>query len=182
MQWYGTAQATSNTAGVRRLGSVQSQIDSSLVLDKTGTAVTKDDIDNITIQCSLAGGKPTIIMCHPMLAVQLSKIFEGFIDRDVGNSREYSSVVDLYTNGVGHFEIVQNDLVKFDKDTNVGDILILDPTMWEVAVYRNFRTYDLAKTGDNDSKQILIEAGLKNKNQFSSCMITNVLAGTAPSA
>ena len=43
--------------------------------------------------------------------------------------------------------------------------LLLDSDLWAVAFLRNFVTWDLAKTGDTERKQILVEYTLEARNE-----------------
>ena len=47
------------------------------------------------------------------------------------------------------------------------DVFVLDTEMWSVDNYRPYFTQDLAKTGDNSKKQMLVEWTLKSSEQSS---------------
>jgi len=41
----------------------------------------------------------------------------------------------------------------------------LDYDFWDIAYLRNFQTTDLAKTGDSMSKMLVVEYGLRARNE-----------------
>ena len=54
------------------------------------------------------------------------------------------------------------------RNIRTRDVLVLDRDMWEVAYLRPFSTNDLAKTGDSERKQVIVEYTLKALNEKSS--------------
>jgi hypothetical protein len=54
------------------------------------------------------------------------------------------------------------------RQVRARDALVIDRNMWEVAYLRPFTTHDLAKTGDTERKQLLVEFTFKALNEKSS--------------
>ena len=54
------------------------------------------------------------------------------------------------------------------------DVYILDMDHWAMGVLRDFKTVDLAVTGDSQRQMLIYEAGLMSKNQKSSGYLANV--------
>jgi hypothetical protein len=127
-------------------------------------ALLTDVVEDIWEQ----GGDPSIIMCG---AFQKSKI-TGF----TGNATKYKDVtdktivnaVDVYVSDYGELTVVPNRLMETDK------VYVLQPDMFSVDYYRDFQTTDLAKTGDSDSKQMLVEYTLCSKNEKASGAILDL--------
>ena len=174
----GTAQAAAagTASAARKTGSFQSQLDSSVVTDLAKAAITEDDIADILTTLYENGGTPTMIMCHPRIKRYLSKVL--LVDKisDVGNEDKLkvSMGVTRYVGDFGAVDIVPNRLCRYDSTEKVGDILVIDPAMWEVVTYREWKKDPLAKTGDSIREQILCEKGLKNRNFKGSGLLTNV--------
>jgi hypothetical protein len=54
------------------------------------------------------------------------------------------------------------------------NILVLDMDYWTVATLRGFQSFDLAKTGDSNKKQILTELTLVANNEKSSGKVVDI--------
>ena len=53
---------------------------------------------------------------------------------------------------------------------------VLDPEYASVAYLRPFRTFDIAKTGDSDKKEMVVEYGLRIKSEKAHACIANIIA------
>ena len=174
----GQAAAAGTSATARKTAGYQAQIDAANVLDKAGVAVTEADIQEVLVRLFEAGANPDVIMCHPRLRVALTNILSDKTGRirDLQASKKLVNSITVYESDVGTVEIHNNIFCKYDSGTGIGDILIFDSSMWSEEVLRSYKVEDLAKTGDADRKQLIVEKGLKNKNFKSSALITNVKA------
>lgn len=119
----------------------------------------------------VAGGDPSILMCGAKQKAAIT----GF-DGNTANSRKftdaeakkYINAVDVYVSDYGELNVVPNRLMQNDI------VLILQPDMWSVDYYRDFQTTDLAKTGDFESKQLLVEYTLCSKNEAASGVVRDL--------
>ena len=93
-----------------------------------------------------------------------------------GNATKYKDVtdktivnaVDVYVSDYGELTVVPNRLMETDK------VYVLQPDMFSVDYYRDFQTTDLAKTGDSEEKQMLVEYTLCSKNEKASGVILDL--------
>lgn len=139
-----------------------------LPTDGTARAFTEALLTDVVEDIWVQGGDPSIIMCG---AFQKSKI-TAF----TGNATKYKDVtdktivnaVDVYVSDYGELTVVPNRLMETDK------VYVLQPDMFSVDYYRDFQTTDLAKTGDSDSKQMLVEYTLCSKNEKASGAILDL--------
>ncbi|MEK0326371.1 MAG: DUF5309 family protein [Nitrosopumilus sp.] len=53
-------------------------------------------------------------------------------------------------------------------------MLVLEMDMWVMSTLRDFQTFDLAKTGDTDRKELLIEYTLEAKNEAASGIVAGL--------
>lgn len=175
----GTTQAKAITSGARMTASFQAQVHTDNIIDKSSSAVTAADLDEVLTRIFEAGGTPEYVMCHPRVRNALVKVLseKGFVQRDISDKKTLVNDIQVYVSPVGEVRLVNNDLVKFDKASRVGDIIIFDSSMWSVETLRPYRLEDLAKTGDAEARLLVVECGLKNKNQKSAGIIRNVLVG-----
>jgi hypothetical protein len=118
------------------------------------------------------GGMPSLIVCPPRLKQKISRDFAGIATRFKnvnGNKQtEIVSGVDLYVSDFGEHEIVASRLVRSSV------IFFLDPTMLNFAYLRPLKSWDLAKTGDSDKKQMLCEGTLMVRNPKAHAKICDV--------
>lgn len=159
----GTAQTTPGYSG----GTVAAPTDSTVA----GTA-TENALKKVIQECWTQGGEPKVLMVGPATKAKISGSFNGIATRyrEVPGMQQGAIVsgVDLYISDFGEHEIVPN---RFMRDQN---ILVLDMDYWTVASLRGFQSFDLAKTGDSNKKQILTELTLVSNNQAASGKVTDI--------
>lgn len=115
-------------------------------------------------------------MCHPRLRLALTKALSKERVRNIDSGTSTVNSISAYTSDVGDVKIVTNLFVKYDAGTKVGDILVMDPSMWSEEVLVDYKLDELAKTGLSDKRMLSVEKGLKNKNFKASGLITKVKA------
>lgn len=159
----GTAQTTPGYSG----GTVAAPTDSTVA-----GSVTEANLKAIIQACWTAGGDPGVLMVGAATKSKISGSFNGIATRyrEVPGSQQGAIVsgVDLYISDFGEHEIVPN---RFMRDQN---ILVLDMDYWTVASLRGFQSFDLAKTGDSNKKQILTELTLVSNNEKASGKVTDI--------
>lgn len=131
--------------------------------DGTQRALTESLLKTVIASIWDAGGEPTVIMVGSFNKQQI----DGF----TGGNTRYNDIsgntivasVDVYKSSLaGTLKIVPNRFMR------TRDCLVLDMTKWAMSSYRDFRTKDLASTGDYTSKQILAEYALEASNEAAS--------------
>ena len=158
--WYSTnttfGSAGSTTATVQTAGAI--------------TGGTDVPLTEAVLKASLAsawnaGGDPDCIMVGSNNKQVISG-FTGNATRMKGaEDKTLVAAVDIYDSDFGTLEIKPN---RFQNATTVH---ILQTDMWEVAYLRPVRMSPLAKDGDSERKQILVEWTLVAKNQAASAAI-----------
>lgn len=78
------------------------------------------------------------------------------------DSKKVVNVVDVYMTPWGMVDFVMS------REMRSRDVLALDMSMWKIPVARGFVVEPLAKTGDNDKKQMLTEFTLECCNEAAS--------------
>lgn len=116
------------------------------------------------------GGKANKIMCNGSMKQAISKKFVGRatqVQLDSSASK-ISQSVDFYETDFGSYTIVPNRWFKADA------VFIYDPAMYSLAYLRGFKQYPLAKTGDSEKRQLLVEYTLRVNNEKSGALIRDV--------
>ena len=140
------------------------------------SAITEGRLKSAIALAWADGGDPTIIMCNAALKMTLSG-FTGIATRykDV-NGNEPAAIIgaaDVYVSDFGTHYIVANRFMP------AGNVYVLDMDYWEIAYLRPVQQFDLAKTGDSESKQILAEYTLVARNPNASAKVCGMAAFTA---
>jgi len=182
--------AAGNASTARTLGGLQTWLNSNYSGGSGGTAgslgttarVTGTDraftaaILNGVIQSTYTnGGSPTILMVTPAQKV-VASTFAGIATRfkDVSGNVQAAIIgaADVYVSDFGTISIVPN---RFIPNTDNDDVaFLLDPEMAAVAYLRPFQTNELAKTGDADLTQLLVEYTLEVRSQAAHGIIADL--------
>lgn len=137
--------------------------------DGTKIAFTEARVKNVLQKCYTAGGKPDTIMLPP-LAKQTFSTFTGNATRmDKSEDSKLFASVDVYVSDFGEIKALPN------RSQRVRDVFVLEADKWAVAYFRPFHTIDLAKTGDADRKQILVEYCLESRSPKASGAVYDIL-------
>ena len=115
-----------------------------------------------------AGGNPTMIMVGPFNKQKLSGFTGNSTRFDAGADATLYTSVDVYASDFGQLQVVPN---RFSRDR---DAWVLDMDYWGVAFLRDFTMHDIAKTGDADKRQLLVEATLESRNEAASGVVADV--------
>jgi hypothetical protein len=161
------AAGTSTTA--RATGSVGAWITTNAVAS-TGGVVSEDDIKEVMEMCWEAGAKPDILMCDGVIKQAISALSQSVSElRTAANDKSPAYVVaavDIYVSDFGNLKIVPNRLMPAET------AYFLDYSFWDIAYLRPFMTHDLARTGDSEAQQLIVEYGLRSKNEEANGKVT----------
>ena len=168
--WLSTNETHLGTSGAT-VGFVTSTGLVTAVTDgSTPVATTETHLKSIIQACWTAGGDPNVIMVGPTTKQEFSA-FSGIATLFQNVDKTQGTIIggaDLYISDFGRHTIVPN---RFSRDATA---LILDMSMWAVAFLRPMHTFDLAKTGDADSKVVLAEYTLESRNEAASGKIADI--------
>lgn len=113
----------------------------------------------------VSGGTPKVLMCGPVNRSKVSSSMTGIATRnfDISNApaKPMASIasVDVYVSDYGTLTVIPN---RFQRER---DAWILDFDYVSFAYLRPFKVEKLAKTGDAEKRQLIVEWGLKVKNE-----------------
>jgi hypothetical protein len=163
------AQAPSPGASgtARATGSVGAWITSNAVV---GTVVSEDDIKEVMETCWEAGASPDILMCDGVIKQAISALSQSVSElRTAANDKSPAYVVaavDVYVSDFGNLKIVPSRLMPAET------AYFLDYSFWDIAYLRPFMTHDIARTGDSISQMLVVEYGLRAKNEAANGKVT----------
>jgi len=185
-----TVKSNGNSSTARVLGGLQTWLNTNYSGGTSGTAgatgatarVTGTDraftstILNTVIQSTYsAGGSPTLLLVTPaqkVVASTFTGIATRFRDVPAAQQAQIVAAADVYVGDFGVLQIVPD---RFIPNADADDTaFLLDPEMAAVAYLRPFQTLELAKTGDADVTQLLVEYTLEVKNEAAHGIISDL--------
>jgi hypothetical protein len=196
-----TASAGSSSTA-RTLGGLQAWLNSNASLGTSGTAGNNGTTARVSgtdrtfteaiLKANVksvyeAGGDPSILMVTPS-AKQTVSTFAGIAgQRYMAPSNSATTIIgsaDVYLSDFGTLNVVPNRFMTADVSGNVGTggagqddgevAFVLDPEYASVAYLRPFATNELAKTGDSEKTQLLVEYTLEVKNESAHGIIADI--------
>lgn len=121
----------------------------------TQRAFTEAQVKDVLQQCFTAGGEPDTIMMPPA-AKQTFSGFTGNATRmDKSEDAKLYASVDFYVSDFGTLQAVPNRFMA------TRDVFLLQADKLAVAYLRPFQTVELAKTGDAEQREIIVEYTLE---------------------
>ena len=138
-------------------------------VDGTQTVFTQADFDSLMQEIWVQGGKAS--------SVYLSSFQMNLALGFTGNNNQRSTVqagdekviksLDVYVTPWGTVEFIPS------RENRSRDVWVMQDDMWAVAVLRGTKNVELAKTGDNSTRQVVTELTLISKNEKASGTVTD---------
>jgi len=130
----------------------------------TLTAFSQTKFDDVMQQIWTSGGKPDSVY---LSAYQMNKAL-GF----AGNNNQRSNITAEAEKVIKHMAVYVTPwgTVEFKptRENRSRDVFIMQDDMWAVGILRPTRNTELAKTGDNEKRQVITELTLVCKNEKAS--------------
>lgn len=171
------AEVTGDATTARELGGIEAWINTNTVVGATGTAGSLGNtarVDGTNVAFSEAnlktvlrgcwdnGGDPDCLMVGSFVKTVASG-FTGNATRFKGaEDATLQAAIDIYQHDFGEIEIIPN---RFQVAESA---LVLQKDMWAVAYLRPVQIVNLAKTGDSERRQIIVEYSLESRNELAS--------------
>lgn len=176
-------QAADSSSGLRKTGSLLSFLKTNVDLadgdgganpsystlpddtrtdDGTPRDFTEDMLKNVVQKCWVEGATPKILMVGPTNKQRVSG-FSGIAESRYNVEGNKPSTIiaaaDIYVSDFGNLSVVPN---RFQRGR---DAFVLDPEYAEMVYLRPYKQEKLAKTGDAEKRMMLVEWGLKVKQE-----------------
>lgn len=128
--------------------------------DGTARALQESQVEAVLALAWSNGGNPTIGILNSFQKRKFASFSGSSTKTSNGDAKKVVNSVDIYIDPLGN-EVRLVPCRQCPTDV----IYFVDPEMAKFAVLRDFRQYDLAKTGDSERKQIIVEATLEVCNE-----------------
>ncbi|MBT9571101.1 MAG: DUF5309 domain-containing protein [Pseudomonas umsongensis] len=117
----------------------------------TAIAFTEARLKDVLQKCFTAGGDPDSILLPPG-AKQTFSTFTGNATRfDKSEDAKLFASVDVYVSDFGELKAIPSRF----QDAN--DVFVLQADKWSISYLRPFSTIELAKTGDAEQRELVVE-------------------------
>lgn len=184
--------AAGNSSTARTLGGLQAWLSTNAVLGATGTAgsggttarvsgtdaaFTETMLKSAVKDAFEQGGNPSVLMVTPTQK-QVVSGFAGIAAQRYEAPKNAATTIigaaDVYLSDFGTLSVVPNRFMTADTNDNGEVAFVLDPEYAAVAYLRPFQTNELAKTGDSEKTQLLVEYTLEVKNEKAHAIIADL--------
>lgn len=149
-----TSFDTSSTVGANATTDVNARTDGDVRL------FIESYLDDVMESAADNGGEPSMLVLPSNSKRRVSKDFVGR-----SNSREQVTVGTINSKVTVYMSDFGDLAVFYERFMRKRDVFCIDPGMMATAFLRPFRTWELAKTGDSERRQILAEATLEVRNE-----------------
>ncbi len=187
-----TVAAAGNATTARTLGGLQTWLNSNYVggtngvAGSLGTTARVSGTDAAFSEAMLKtavksaftnGGNPTVLMTTPTQKVNVSAFTGVAAQRYMATGDKPTTIIgaaDVYLSDFGTLSVVPNRFMTADSGDSGEQAFVLDPEYAAVAYLRPFQTNELAKSGDADVTQLLVEYTLEVRNQAAHAIIADL--------
>ncbi|NBW18456.1 MAG: head protein [Caulobacteraceae bacterium] len=157
--------------GYTAAGTVTAATDASSTNQRT---FTETRLKAVIQQCWSSGGNPNLVIVGPVNK-QKASAFAGITTKytDFGNAGSSTSLTivaaaDMYLSDFGKLKIVPN---RFSRERTA---MVIDPEYWSIHYLRPFAVNPIAKVGDSERRQMLVEFTLCSRNQRASGVVADL--------
>ncbi len=121
-------------------------------------------LDGVIQECWDNGGNPTQIQAGPSQKTNLSG-FDGVGARRTDSAdRTIIATADVYVSNFGTLNVIPNRYIR--KTATVDrEVFVIDPEYIKFATLRPWQSFELAKSGDSDKREMLVEWTLEVCNE-----------------
>jgi len=143
-----------------------------------GTDITTDGVQTPFLESMLEevidaiwteGGDPDIIMAGSFNKRTLTGFAGNSSEQSIERStKKIINAVSVYESDYGTMKVVPNRFVRS------RDVLVYQSSFWKIGDLRGMQNKEIAKTGDSNKRQVLMEAGLMACNNLSSGIIADL--------
>lgn len=134
----------------------------------TDIAITEARLKNAIQKAWTSGGNPDTILCTAFNKQAISSFSGNGTRLIAADSNKLNAAYEIYVSDFGSHKVVPSRYMETDQ------VLVLDTSLWKMAVLRDFQVKDLAINGDVIRKQLLIEATLEACNEKGNAIVADV--------
>lgn len=137
----------------------------------TANAITEAGIKTVLRECFDNGGSPDTMVVGAFNKQAISALTQSVapLRGDAGGKpATVTAAVDIYVSDFGSVKVIT------DRFSRARDGWFMDFDYWSICYLRPFKQESLAKTGDSEKRHLVVEWGLKSKNEKSSGFLADL--------
>jgi len=115
------------------------------------------------------GGDTSVVHVGPFNKTVISEMTGSSTRFDRGEDKRLVAAIDVYVSDFGEHTIIPN---RFQRDR---DLFCFTPELWKLCFLRPYRQFALAKTGDSETRELLVEWTLQGGNQSGNGWVADLL-------
>lgn len=157
--------------------------------DGTQRTLTEAMVKAVAKSCFENGGHPDTILCGTAQKQTISSfatassagypVAQNYISASKDSQATMIAAIDVYTGDFGTYSVKPDLWIGYDGasrgSSEAGrDVFLIDFEFWDVAYLRPWSVHELSRTGDSAKRQILVEYGLRAKNEASSGVVADI--------
>jgi len=119
----------------------------------------------------VSGGDLDLLVVPPSVKQVISGFNANTTRFGPAESRTEYAAIDVYSSDFGDIQVVPNRVMATTAEKHV---FLLQSDMAATAYLRDFQVADLAKTGDSEKKQLLVEYTLEMRNEAAHGIIADI--------
>lgn len=137
--------------------------------DGTQRAFTEAQLKNVLALSFAQGGEADMIMMGPTQKQTFSSFTGNATRMDRAEDGKVYAATSIYVSDFGEISAVPN---RFQR---ARDVWVLQTDKWALATLRPFQQFELAKTGDAEKREMLVEYTLEARQEKASAVVADVL-------
>jgi hypothetical protein len=137
--------------------------------DGTQRPLTEDMLGNVIDTIYSSGGNPDIIMANTFNKRKITQFSGNASETNLKREgKKVINAVSVYESDYGTMSVVPNRFLR------ARDVLVYEKDFWCIANLRGMQNKEIARTGDAEKRQVLMEAGLQANNEAASGIIADL--------
>jgi hypothetical protein len=165
----GTWIATNGDAGTG--GSLSTGSGTDAPNSGTDRDLTETILKTVIQEVYTSGGDLDLLVVPPSVKQVISGFNANTTRFGPAEARTEFAAIDVYSSDFGDIQVVPNRVMA---TTNEKHVFLLQSDMAATAYLRDFQVADLAKTGDSEKKQLLVEYTLEMRNEAAHGIIADI--------
>lgn len=159
--------AQSNDMGAG--GAAPSYVNNTAPTDGTQRAFTETQLKNVLQLAFVQGGDPDTVLVGATQKQTFSTFTGNSTRFKEAEDSQLNAAINVYISDFGELTVMPS---RFQRARTA---FVLQAEMWAVAYLRPFQTFELAKTGDADQREIVVEYTLEARQEKSSAAVRDLL-------
>tara|TARA_R100000655_G_scaffold34945_1_gene67892 strand:- start:3019 stop:3960 length:942 start_codon:yes stop_codon:yes gene_type:complete len=140
------------------------------VTDGTQRALTETILKTELKNCYDNGGEPDLLLVGSFNKQKVSGFTGNSTRMDMAADRNLVATIDVYVSDFGEIRVMADRILR----SSGRSALLVETDMWSTHFLRPFTTQELAKTGDAEKRNLIVEWTLCAKNEASSATIADL--------